>query len=150
MSADVLKQVSSNVLQQLDMRPRATVQVPRQELPRSVRFFRDEDDLDAFEAAALRAELKPDDRQRRHIASYATGLETSGVEVCEIPLTFLLLHYEREPADQLTVFLPGNVEGQRDVDLAIWRVVAALHLPPDVVVNIFPIQPPIYRRSHQT
>ena len=145
MSADVVRQVSLDVLRDLDMQPRATLRVRWEDLPSNVKFLRDEDDLNTFEAAALRAEPNEGESPQRELSAraYLTTLTFQ-----EASLTFLLLRYRREPDNQLTVLLPGNIEGQDGVDHAIWRVVAALHLRPSMAVSIFPVQPHGHHASH--
>jgi hypothetical protein len=125
LSTDMIRQVSPDAVRELDLQPQASVRCSI-EAPclSGVKFFHDEDDFDAYQAAVLRL-----DPVKESKAPLAVDWQDNGPS-----LTFMIQRYDHEPLNTLTIFLPEWLRTNADVARALERIMAALHLSSDVVV----------------
>lgn len=102
-----------------------------------VKFFHSEDDLDCFDAAVLR--IEPQEEVARHAADsrisfYSKGLSFEREDIFKRPesarpLMFMMQRYRREPGDNITVFLPRQINSASGVRDAVRRILRVLGIP---------------------
>lgn len=102
-----------------------------------VKFFRSEDDLDCFDAAVLR--IEPQEEVARPASDLMTGFYTKDFsfereDIFERSksvrsLLFMMQKYQREPSDNITIFLPQQINSESGVRDAVRRILRVLGIP---------------------
>ncbi len=137
---DSIEQIALRSAFPLGLVPHVSIRCPLESVQsRGISLLADEDEFDSYQAAVLR--LVPDEAAAPVSLRAAPGLAERQIPFGIAPaasagdaVVFRVQRYDHEPADTLTVFLPSLVSASAAAPLAMDRILAALHLPPDSLV----------------